>query len=255
VDPATTGRLLAAVLAVAGCTHEMELRDCRELFVEFPVDAARAQADLPSGYQVKLRDDGRAVLLLMVQDCERGRLDRILPIEPLRFAHAWIEVVGPEEVGPVLAGTLRSLPTAYYYATPHQLESRVGHWALSAVGIASQRVDAISLGGTPGPDRKGEVVESRGRAGYRWTDVGRLWSEGRYVTGRRRFDREIGGLWRRRTTGTVECRSRFLGQSEVALEADPDSAIGRLQLGGALRGEGYLVEMTDCRAIIAVRAR
>jgi hypothetical protein len=49
--------------------------------------------------------------------------------------------------------------------------------------------------------------------------------------------------------------ARILGQSEVALEADPDSAIGRLQLGGAPRGEGYLVEMTDCRAIIAVRAR
>jgi hypothetical protein len=233
----------------------MELWDCRELFVEFPVDAARAQAGLPSGYQVKPRDGGKAVLLLMVQDCTRGRLDRILPIEPLRFAHVWIEVTGPEEVGPVLGGTLRSLPTAYYYATPHQVESRMGHLALSAVGIASQRVDSISLGGGPGPARKGEVVESPGRGGYRWTDAGRPWAEGQYVTGRRRFGRDIGGLWPRRTSGTVECRSNFLGQSQVALEADPDSAIGRLQLGGVLRGEGYLVEMTDCRAVIAVKAR
>jgi hypothetical protein len=233
----------------------MELRDCKELFVEFPVDAARAQADLPSSYQVKVRDDGRAVLLLMVQECDRGRLDRVLPIQPLRFAHVWIEVVGPDEVGPALAGTLRSLPTAYYYSTLHQLDSLVGHLALAAAGIGSQRVDAISLGGAPGPDRKGEVVESRGRAGYRWTDAARPWPAGRHVTGRRRFDRELGGLWRRRTTGTVECRSNFLGQSEVALEADPGSAIGRLHLGGALRGEGYLVEMTDCRAVIAVRPR
>ena len=53
----------------------------------------------------------------------------------------------------------------------------------------------------------------------------------------------------------VECRSNFLRRSEVALQADPDSAVGRLGLGLILRGDGHLVEMPDCHALIEVRAR
>jgi hypothetical protein len=233
----------------------MEMRDCRELFVEFPVDAPSAQADLPAGYQARRRADGRAVLLLMIQDCDRGRLDGILPVRPLRFSHAWIEVEGPEEIGAALPGTLRSLPTSRYYASPHQIDSRVAHFALRTVGIASERVDEISLGGVPAPARHGRVVEGGSRVGYRWTDAARPWPVPEYVTGRRTFDRELGTLWRRRTRGTVECRSRFLGQASVVLEADPGSLLGRLHLGETLRGDGHLVEMTDCRAAIRVESR
>ena len=245
----------ALLLESRGCTHTMEMRSCNELFVEFPVDAAAAQANLPHGYQVTRRADGNAVLLLMVQDCEQGRLDGVLPVRPLRFSHAWIEVVGPSEMGPTLPGTVRSLSTAYYYASPHQLESLPGFIALTAVGIASEHVQEISLGGIPAAARSGVVIEGRGHLGYRWTETGRPWPEPELVTGRRKFDREFGSLWKRRTKGTVECRSNFVGRSVVVLQAAPDSAVGRLHLGKTLRGDGYRVEMTDCRALIEVRSR
>ena len=254
-DAAFVGTLLALAFAQVACTHEMEMRDCRELFVEFPVDPIAAQANLPAGYRVKLRVDGRAVLLLMVQDCERGVLDHVLRVTPLRFAHLWLETTGPAETGPALAGTLRSLPTVYYYAAPHQTESVLGAAALTLVGIASEHVHEISLGGAPGDSRKGQVIERRASVGYRWTDTSQPLAVPQYVTGRRRFDREFGNVWKRRSTGTVECRSNFLGESEVLLEADPDSAVGRLHLGSTLRGAGHVVEMTDCLAVIDVRSR
>jgi hypothetical protein len=252
---AVLGVLLALAFAQGGCTHELEMRGCRELFVEFPVDPVAAQANVPASYRVKVQEDGWAVLLLMVQDCDQGNLDHVLRVKPLRFSHVWIEVVGPEETGAVLTGTLRSLPTAYYYATPHQTESALGHVALTLVGIASERVDEIALGGVPGDARKGQVTENRASVGYRWTDTSRPLAAPQYVTGRRRFDREFGRLWKRRSTGTVECRSNFLGASDVVLQADPDSAVGRLHLGSILRGAGHVVEMTDCLAIIEVGSR
>jgi hypothetical protein len=252
------GRGATAILALASaaaCTHQMEMERCRELFVELPVDAAAAQANLPTPYRVRLRDDGKAVVLLMVQECDRGRLDRVLPVAPLRFSQIWLQVVGPEETGAVLAGTSRSLPTASYYACPHQTDSGLAHAALTAAGIASQRVEVISLGGSPREARQGSVTERSGLAGYAWTDTSRLWPAPEYVTGRRKFDREYGSVWKRRSRGIVECRSRFLGDSEVVLRADPQSAIGRLGVGSTLRGKGHLVEMTDCRATIAIELR
>jgi hypothetical protein len=233
----------------------MDMYTCRELFVEFPVDPSSAQRNLPAGYRAKQRADGKAVLLLMAQDCERGKLDHVLPVKPLRFSQLWIEVTGPEETGATLPGTVRSLPTAYYYANPHQIESRVGHLALTLVGIASEHVAEISLGGTSGSARHGRVVEQTGQVGYSWTDSSRPWPAPEYVTGRRKFEREFGSVWKRRTKGTVECRSNFLGSSEVVLRADPASAVGRLHLGETLRGDGHLVEMTDCHAVIQVQSR
>ena len=99
------------------------------------------------------------------------------------------------------------------------------------------------------------VVEQLGHVGYRWTDASRLWQVSEFVTGRRKFSREFGDLWKRRTSGIVECRSNFLGQSKVVLQADPDSAVGRLGFGPTLRGDGYLVEMPDCQALINVLSR
>ena len=249
------GILLGLAFAQGGCTHEMEMRSCRELFVEFHVDPVAAQANVPASHRVKVLENGLAVLLLMVQDCDQGKLDHVLRVTPLRFSHLWIEVTGPEEAGAVLPGTLRSLPTAYYYATPHQTDSILGHVALTLVGIAIERVDEIALGGAPGDARTGQVTESRASVGYRWTDTSRPLAVPQYVTGRRKFAREFGNYWKRRTTGTVECRSNFLGESDVLLQADPDSAVGRLHLGSTLRGAGHVVEMTDCLAIIDVESR
>lgn len=234
-----------------GMPSYLEMIGCRELFAELPVDAALARKTVPSSYALKLLPTNEAKLLFLIEECENAILDRVLPVRPLRMAQLWIELEGPEEIGPPLAGTTSSLPTSYWYALPHQIESRVAASAFRVAGIDIQRVARINIGGEHGSPRRGEVVEDApADRRYSWEEATRLWSSPNVVTGRRWFYREYGSVLRRRSVGFALCRSAFLGDGEIAVTASQDSALGRLGVA-TLHGPSNSVEM-NCQVEIRV---
>jgi len=239
---------------LAGCNHTMKMAKCREMFAEFPVNAAVAKENVPSGYTIRINKDGMATMLLMVQDCKEGILDGLLQIRPMRMSHIWIEIDGPEETAPPLPGTTGSLPTAYYYILPHQFESGLAYIGLTIAGIDSQLVKKITLGERLGDQRPGEVIEKLPSIAYRWTETSKLSAVPNLVTGKRKFYREYGWVIKSKSEGTVTCNSSFLGEGNVVLNPSPDSAIGRLHLGSTLEGTVHPVEMS-CHAEIKVRIK
>ena len=244
--------LALLVINANGCTHSMDMNRCRELFAEFPVDAAAARQIVPAGYTPRIHAQGTATLLVMVQDCEEGILDGLIHIRPMRMSQIWLEVEGPAEIGPPLDGTAESLPTAYYYILPHQVESGLAHAALALAGIDSQPVKEITLGERQGNRRMGRVVEEPPNPAYQWVETGEPWTAPRIVTGRRKFYRQYGTWVKRSSEGSVACRSAFLGEGSVVFTASQDSAIGLLMFGTRLEGTSNPVEM-NCRAEITVR--
>ncbi len=247
--------LLAFLLmSAAGCNHTMKMSTCKEMFAEFPVDAAAAKKSVPAGFTVGLNNNGMAMMLLMVQDCEEGLLDGLLRIRPMRMSHIWIEIEGPGEIAPPLPGTTESLPTAYYYILPHQFESGLACFGLTLAGIDSQLVREITLGERSGDQRPGQVVEKYSSIGYKWTEASKIWTIPRIVTGKRKFYREYGWLIKSISEGTVTCNSTFIGEGNVVLSMSPDSAIGRMQFGTALEGIAHAVEMS-CHTEIKVRIK
>ena len=177
--------LVYFIITAAGCTHTMEMTNCREMFAEFHVDAVVAKQNVPPGYTVRIDKDGMATMLLMVQDCEKGLLDGLLRIRPMRMSHIWIEIDGPEETGPPLPGTTESLPTAYYYILPHQFESGLAHIALTLAGIDSHLVKEITFGERSGDQRPGRVIEKAPSVMYGWTESSQLSTMPNIVTGKR----------------------------------------------------------------------
>jgi hypothetical protein len=226
------------------------------MYGEFPVDRVVARKHVPTGYELRIHPDGNAILLLMVQDCDRCLLEGVIPVTPMRMSHIWIELAGPEEVGPALPGTKASLPTHYYYALPHQIDSGFACFALRLVGIDVRKVERISMGGDPGGTRQGVVVyKQKSIKGYSWEDSSTLWTEPKVLTGRRWFHREYGKTIRRRSEGQVVCLSRFLGVGKVRLQADMGSAIGDLGFGTTMQGTMNPVRMDYCNVRIRVTGR
>ena len=166
--------LIFLSMTLAGCKHTMEMAKCKEMFAEFPVDAAVAKENAPHGYSIQINKDGMATMLLMVQDCEEGILDGLLRIRPIKMSHIWIEIDGPEETSPPLPGTSGSLPTVYYYILPHQFESGLAYIGLVLAGIDSQLVKEITLGERSGDQRPGQVIEKSSSMEYRWTETSKL---------------------------------------------------------------------------------
>jgi hypothetical protein len=246
--------LIFLILTVSGCSHTMDMTNCKEMFAEFPVDATVAKQNVPPGYTIRIDKDGMATMLLMVQDCEKGLLDGLLPIRPMRMSHIWIEIDGPEETGPPLPDTTESLPTAYYYILPHQFESGLANIALTLAGIDAELVEEITFGKRSGNQRQGAVIEKAPSVIYRWIETSQLLTTPKIVTGRRKFYRQYGSVINRISEGTVTCRSNFLGSGSVVLTASPDSAIGRMHFDTTLTGTAYPVEMS-CRAEIKVQIR
>ena len=248
------GSLAFVAITVSGCTHTMKMVNCKELFAEFYVDPKVARQNVPPSFQVRVHPNGKAMLLILVQDCEKVVLDHIIRVSPMKMAQIWIELAGPDEVGPALPGTRSSLPTSYWYTLPHQMDSALAHVAFWLVGIDTQLVKEISLGGEPGGIRTGRVVENDSGLGYHWMETNQLWPAPNLVTGRRWFYREYGKFIKHRSEGIVVCRSNFLGEGHIVLEAQPESAISNLNSGTTLRGDTKSVEI-DCDVNIRVGAR
>ena len=239
-----------------GWTNTMKMIRCKEMFGEFNIDPVIAKRKVPPDYEIRIHPNGKAMLLLMVQDCESCILNNIIRISPMRMAHIWIEIVGPEEIGPYLPDTTASLPTRYYYALPHQIDNALARFALGIAGIDVQKAKRISLGGNPGGIRHGMVVEQdEPTSRYSWEEKSTLWQSPNVLTGRRWFYRQYGHIIKRRSEGLVVCNSSFLGEGEVRLDVDSGSAIGDLGFGTTLYGVMNSVEMKYCNVRIRVVIR
>jgi hypothetical protein len=128
----------------------MKMIGCKELFVEFQIDAQVARQAVPPAYDIRTYPDGSGVLLIMIQDWDKCILDGILPIKRVKMSHIWIELNGPQEIGPLLPGTASSLPTSYYYGLPHQIDNRLAVLAFRLAGIDVHQVAQIDLPGNFG---------------------------------------------------------------------------------------------------------
>jgi hypothetical protein len=88
----------------------MDLDDVKEMFSRYYVDPDIAQHNVPSKWKVKIYDNGKALLLVMVQSCKKMVLDYMFNVGSVGMSHIWIELEGPYEVVTPLTGTPRSLP-------------------------------------------------------------------------------------------------------------------------------------------------
>lgn len=72
--------------AKLGCSSSMKIVGCKEMFAEFFVEQDVAKQNVPQYFEVRIHPNGKAMLLLLVQDCEKGVLNGLVRISPLRMA-------------------------------------------------------------------------------------------------------------------------------------------------------------------------
>lgn len=223
----------------------MDIYDVTEMFSRFYVDPDIAQQNVPSKWKVKIHDNGKALLLVMVQDCKKMVLDRLIDVGSVGMSQIWIEIEGPYEVVTPLPGTTRSLPTWYWYILPHQVDSLAVRILFSLVGVSSQLVKKVSVGGDPDGTRSGEVIEEDSPdSKYNWTETSQLYPAPDVVTGSHRFYRKYG---MRESLAHAKCFTHFLGDGQVSLSATSDSAISKLGFGTSFAGSSNPVWVKHCR--------
>jgi len=222
----------------------MDIYGCEETFSHYYVDPGVARRTVPPKWQVKVHENGQALVLIMVQECDKMVLDYLIDVGPVGMSHVWIELEGPEEVVTPLPETTGSLPTRYWFIMPHQLDNRLARVLFGLVGVDAQLVEKVSLGGEPGGARHGEVIEGGSRqAEYTWTETSQLYSAPEIVTGSQRFYRVYGAC---ESEAYAKCESHFLGDAGVSLSATADSVIGKLGFGTSLSGFSSLVWVRHC---------
>jgi hypothetical protein len=222
----------------------MEIFNCKEMFSRYNVDADVANKAVPASWNLKKNEQGEALLLVMVQECEKMVLDHVINIRPVGMSHIWIEIEGPQEYVDPLPGTTRSLPTRYWHILPHQLDNRLARLLFGLVGVDAEYVGEISIGGDPISTRSGEVIEtSSAESNYYWTESILPYSEADIVTGSQRFYRVYGI---RSSEAVAKCESHFLGDSQANLVASSSSLIGKLGFGSKFEGVSNPVFVKYC---------
>lgn len=223
----------------------MDIYDVKEMFFRYYVDPEIAQQKVPSQWSVKIHDNGKALLPVMVQECKKMVLDYMINVGPVGMSHIWIELYGPPEFVTPLRGTTRSLPTWYWYILPHQLDGYLVRTLFGLAGVDAQLVTEISLGGDPGITRFGEVIEGPSQeAKYNWTETSQLYPKPDIVTGSHRFYRHYG---MRESMAHAKCFTHFLGDGQVYLYVTNNSIIGKLGFGTSFTGFSNPVWVKHCR--------
>ena len=229
----------------------MDIYDVKEMFSRYYVDPDIAQQNIPPKWKVKIHDNGKALLLIMVQDCKKMVLDYLINVGSLGMSHIWIEIEGPDEIITPLPGTTRSLPTWYWYILPHELDSYVVRVLFGLAGVDARVVRKISLGDNSDATRSGEVIEGHSsESRYYWTEVNKFYPKPDTVTGSHRFYRKYG---LRESVAHARCFTHFLSDGQVNLTATAKSMIGKLGFGTSLAGFSNLVWVKHCRVNYRVR--
>jgi len=214
------------------------------MFSRYYIDPDLARKNVPPKWNIKIHENGKALLLVMVQDCRKVVLERFLNIGPVRMSHIWIELEGPSESIDTLPGTTRTLPTWYWYIQPHQMDSYLAFLMFRIAGVDAQYVRYISPGTAPNGFWAGKVKEDDSPyIGYEWTVMSEPYPEPDIITGSHRFFRKYG---LRESEAHAECFTHFLGESTVKLSASSDSTIGKLGLGSSFEGFSNPVWVKHC---------
>lgn len=222
----------------------MEIYNCREMFSRYDIDPDLARQTAPPNWKLKINQNGKALMLVMVQECEKMVLDYVINVGSVGMSHIWIELEGPSEYVDPLPGTARSLPTRYWYILPHQLDNRLAKYLFGIVGVDAEYVREVSIEGDPIQTRSGEVIEtSIPDSQYYWTESIQPYPKEEIVTGSQRFYREYG---LRSSMAEAKCESHFLGDSQVSLVASPSSSIGMLGFSSTLEGISNPVFVRYC---------
>ena len=223
----------------------MDIYDVKEMFSRYYVDPGVAQQNVPSKWKVKIHENGKALLLVMVQDCRKMVLDRLINVGSLGMSHIWIEIEGPDEIVTPLPGTTRSLPTWYWYILPHELDSYVVRLLFGIAGVDARLVRKITLGDDHTETRSGEVIEGHStEARYYWTETNKFYPKPDIITGSHRFYRKYGV---HESAAHARCFTHFLSDGEVNLTATANSVIGKLGFGTSLTGFSNSVWVKHCR--------
>jgi hypothetical protein len=218
--------------------------DTNEMFSRYYVDPVIAQKIIPNKWKVKVNENGKAILLIMVQKCKKMILDRIFNVGSVALSNLWIEIEGQPEIITPLPGTSRSLPTWYWYVTPHQLNNSMAVSLCNLVGVPTKHVKKISLVGDQTTIRTGEVIEDDSiHARYSWTENIKRYPDPDIITGSHR----LYGIFRGcETEAHVRCFTHFLGESEVSLVATSNSSVAKLGFGTSLSGFSNPVWFKHC---------
>jgi hypothetical protein len=225
-------------------TSLMDIYDVNEVFSRYYVDPDIAQRNIPAKWKVKIHDNGKAILLLMVQNCKKMVLD-YLSIGHVVMSHIWIEIDGPYELLAPLPGTTKTLPTWYWYILPHQVDKALARTFFGLAGVSSQLVKKISLTGEADGSRHGEVIERDSpEEKYSWIEKIQLYAKPDIVTGSHRFFKKYGIC---ESAAHTKCFTHFLGESQVTLNASPASSIAKLGFGTTLTGFSNPVWVKHCR--------
>ena len=223
----------------------MDIYYVEEMFSRYYVDPDIARQNVPSKWKVKIHDNGKALLLVMVQECKKMVLDYLINMGSVGMSHIWIELDGPLEIVDPLPETTRSLPTWYWYILPHELDGYLIRMFFGLAGVDARLVRRISLGGDPGKIRSGEVIEGySSEAKYNWTESIQLYPKPDVVTGSHRFYRKYGVC---QSVAHAKCFTHFLGDGQVNLNATNNSMIGKLGFGTSLTGFSNPVWVKHCR--------
>jgi len=223
----------------------MDLYDVKEMFSKYYVDPGIAQQNVHSKWKVKIHDNGRALLLVMVQNCKKMVLNYIFNMGSVGMSHIWVELEGANEVVTPLPETSRSLPTRYWYILPHLLDSYLAHMLFKLAGVDSLLIKKVSFNGSPDGTQSGEVIEKNSpEAKHYWTETSQFYPTPDIVTGSQRFYRKYGV---RESKAHAKCISHFLGDSQVSLSTTNDSVVGKLGFGLSLTGFSNSVWVKHCR--------
>lgn len=238
--------LIAAVFITGNVSvpSVMEIYNCTEVFSRYDIDTDLARQVVPSNWRLKVDQNGKALMLVMVQECENMVLDYVINIGSVGMSHIWIEIEGPKEYVDPLPGTTRSLPTRYWYILPHQLDNRLARFLFGVVGVDAKYVREVSIEGDSIDKRSGEVLEaSSPESRYYWTESIQPYSEADIVTGSQRFFREYGI---RNSEAVAKCESHFLGDSQIQLVASSSSILGKLGFDSNFDGVSNPVFVKYC---------
>ncbi len=118
----------------------MDIYDVKEMFSRYYVDPDIAKQNVPSKWKVKIHDNGKALLLVMVQECKKMVLDYLINMGSVGMSHIWIELDGPPEIVDPLPETTRSLPTWYWYILPHELDGCLIRMFFGLAGVDARLV-------------------------------------------------------------------------------------------------------------------
>lgn len=170
LPPASAGAVGARSIGRVAGRHEMESEQeeitefqplvCDESVGFFPVDPAVARAHVPPEYDLFYLEDGRAQIMVLIQECTSMLLNGEVELAPLKMFHVWIRRDGPFELIPI-PGALETLPTFYWYQHADMTDSRALFVAAKQAGGVYAIAESITRGPAIGFARVSRVVEKQ----------------------------------------------------------------------------------------------